>query len=270
MDSKPSDENRNIAELLVEIDSLRHQIEHLRNGNQLAIIAKERREAEIGALMAIGQAAAVETDLSKLLFVIHREVVRVLGDLDLNLAIYNEDKDLIEFPYAIENGEFSYVEPLPLGENLVSTILNEQRPIILSQPNDDTEQCLILDNHLTKVKSWMGVPLIIGDETIGVMIVKDSNKVNQFNQHDQQILLTIANQIAANIRYLRMIEVIRQKAEYELLVAEISRKISVSTSIESVLRTAVKELGQHFGASNTQIILDISSESSLRKSNGAG
>jgi GAF domain-containing protein len=102
------------------------------------------------------------------------------------------------------------------------------------------------------------------------LIIQDLSKENRFNQHDQQIMLAVANQIAANIRYIRMIESVRQKAENELLIAEMSRKISASTSVESVLRTAVKELGQYFRASNTQIILDISSESSPKKINGAG
>lgn len=270
MTQQMSGDKRNIDELLVEIDSMRHQIEHLRNGNQLALLAKERREAEMDALKNIGQAATVETNLSELLMIIYREIIKILGGLDLILALFNQDQNLIEFPYAIENGELTNLVSIPFEENLISTLLKEQRPLILSKDNNSFEQRPALDNQRTKVKSWMGVPLTIGDETIGALIIQDLSKENRFNHHDQQIMLAVANQIAANIRYIRMIESVRQKAENELLIAEISRKISASTSVESVLRTAIKELGQYFRASNTQILLDISSEPSSKKMNGAG
>ena len=69
-----------------------------------------------------------------------------------------------------------------------------------------------IDNGEDAAKSYMGVPLIAGDEVLGVLAVRDTERTRAFNLNDERILTTVSTQLGAaiqNSRFVRAGEFIR-------------------------------------------------------------
>jgi GAF domain-containing protein len=245
-----SAEKKTEAVLTMEIESLRQQVAHLRDGNQRAIIAIEKRTAELRALNAIGQATAVETNLSNLYNLIHAEIAKVLGEVNFMIALYDADQDQIEIVYAYEEGEHLRIDPFPLGEGLTSIVIRTRQPLML------VEDTLTRSHHLgakvvgAPAKSWLGVPLIVAGDIIGAIIVQDLERDHRFDEDDQRLLSTLASQVAIAINNMGLIEAARAHARRQQLLLEITNRIRGSIDLDTILHNTVRELGLALSSSN--------------------
>ncbi|MBA4321770.1 MAG: hypothetical protein C0408_03025, partial [Odoribacter sp.] len=92
----------------------------------------------------------------------------------------------------------------------------------------------------TPCKVWMGVPLKIENDTIGVIVLQDYNSEDKFSLEDLNVLDFIANQIAVAIQRRNMLDnliLARQKAEE----AAQSKQIFMSTMTHEI-RTPLNEV----------------------------
>ena len=123
---------------------------------------------------------------------------------------------------------------------------------------EDTENrtrelgALVLGNP---AKSWMGVPLLIGDEVVGAMIVQDLEVEKRFDEDDLNLMTTLASQVAAGLRNVRLLESTYQRAERDRRLHEISQKIHGSSDMQTILRETAQELGKFTGAHRVQVVI---------------
>jgi GAF domain-containing protein len=263
-----SDQDRTKDQLLEEIGQLRRQVEHLAHGNQKAVVALEKRTAELQALSAIGQATALGTDLASLFRAVHEETEKIMGTVNFMIALYDGAKNEIEIPYAFEDDHYLQIDPFPLGEGLTSIVIHTGQPLLLVQDSGEKARQLGAKATDAPAKSWLGVPLIFAGEVMGAIIVQDAEEENKFSEDDQRLLGTLANQVAASMRYVSLLEDTREQAEYERIASEISGRVWASARIDTILRTAIRELCQSWNAAEGQIVLEFPGEIPVSSSNG--
>ena len=73
-----------------------------------------------------------------------------------------------------------------------------------------------------KYHSFLGVPLLRGNDVLGAMAVQDYENLNAYNQNSLQILTAFANQAAIAIENARLFENTRYNAAIETLISQIS------------------------------------------------
>ena len=73
------------------------------------------------------------------------------------------------------------------------------------------------------------------------------------------IIEQIADRLASALENARLTEETRQRAQRERAIAEISTKISAFSDIDSIMRSAVEELGNKLGSS-TEVTLELGSD----------
>lgn len=233
-----------------EIQALRQQVAHLRQGNQRAIVAMEKRTAELRALNAIGQATAAETNLPKLYNLIHAEITKVLGEVNFMIAIYHAEQEQIEMPYAYEEGEQLRIDPFPLGEGLTSIVIRTRQPLLLVEDTLTKSHQLGAKVVGAPARSWLGVPLIVAGDVIGAIIVQDLERDHRFDEDDQRLLSTLASQVAIAIHNVRLIEAARSHAWRQQLQMEMTNRIRSSIDLDTILQKTVRELGLALGSSS--------------------
>jgi GAF domain-containing protein len=96
------------------------------------------------------------------------------------------------------------------------------------------------------------VPLALRDQTIGEITLASDE---EWTAEEKGWVEAVATQAALALENARLLEETQQLALHERLVAEISSKIWSSTTIQSILQTTVKELGQALNASEATIEL---------------
>jgi sigma-B regulation protein RsbU (phosphoserine phosphatase) len=93
----------------------------------------------------------------------------------------------------------------------------------------------------------MAVPMIVAEKVIGVLDVQ-SDMVNRFTDVDVSIQTTLASQIAVALQNARSFSQAQRQVERETMVNLITQRIQSTTSIESALQMAVREVGRVFNS----------------------
>lgn len=179
-------------------------------------------------LTSLSQAISNEFNLQPLYQLLHQKISEQMGaDLSFSIAIFDSAKQIIQFPYHFEDGKVTSIPPFPLGEGLTSYIIQNRKSLLLPlkfEPKDlpaswnaykymyavsDVERdAMRLGAKIIgkPAKSWLGVPLMLGGEVLGALIVQDTQKEERFSEKDQILLETIAPQIAISIRNAQLVE----------------------------------------------------------------
>jgi GAF domain-containing protein len=107
---------------------------------------------------------------------------------------------------------------------------------------------------LSETKAEIAVPIAIGEQVLGVLDVQH-NVVNALQQEDADLLLSVANQVAIALQNARRYEEAQKQAAQVARMNTIAQKIQATTSVESALQVAVRELGQAASSNWTSVRL---------------
>ena len=92
--------------------------------------------------------------------------------------------------------------------------------------------------------SYLGVPIIVAEKTIGVLAISSYSEVRTYDPSDQRLLTTLATTLGVAIENARQFEQTQRRAEREALVNVINQKIQNAATVENAMQTAVSELAK--------------------------
>jgi PAS domain S-box-containing protein len=183
--------------------------------NARLVQATRQRVAELGTVNSVGAALATQLELDALIELVG-ERVRETFDADIAyVALHDEDAGEIDFVYYYESGERRPEPPLRYGEGLTSQILVAREPLLFNREEDSEGRGAVG----TPSKSYLGVPIVAGDQAIGVISVQSIREEGRFAEPDARLLATIASNVGVAIENARLFaEIERQREHFESLV----------------------------------------------------
>jgi len=175
-----------------------------------------QRVAELATVNSVGQALASQLDLGGLIELVG-ERVRETFEADIAyVALHDAAAGQIEFAYYYENGQRRPEPPLPYGEGLTSQILRSREPLVLNRKEQYAGHAAVGTPSL----SYLGVPIVVGEKSIGVISVQNVEEEGRFGDEDVRLLATIAANVGVAIQNARLFaEVERQRQYLESLAA---------------------------------------------------
>jgi GAF domain-containing protein len=142
---------------------------------------------------------------------------------------------------------------------LVSKIVLERRPLVLSNIKDEP-----LWDHMPQtshINSWIGVPLIVGGEVIGLLTL-DHRKAGYYTQGSGEVTAAFANQVALTIRNAELfsLEQRRSRALAELLdnfqtLHKIANDLAQQPELKQIYQLAVESALQTLHCSHSTIFV---------------
>jgi len=192
------------AQVAIAIENARLQTE-----------TSERFE-ELLTINALSQAISSTLNLDDMFEIIRDQVPMVTGAEEVYLALYDKQNEMIHFPLVVSKGKIIKRDSRELNTDEVSYIIKRRRPLSLGADYfsiDDLRRSMSITNGEDDVKSYMGVPLIAGDEVLGVLAIRDTNRTRAFNLNDERILTTVSTQLGAAIQNSRLFEQVSNFAE---------------------------------------------------------
>jgi GAF domain-containing protein len=105
--------------------------------------------------------------------------------------------------------------------------------------------------------STIAVPIKLRGQTIGVLDIRAKNGKRTWNQDEMAMLEAAAERAALALENARLIESAQRRAARERAIGDISTRIGSMSSLESILQSAVEELGRKIGGA-AQVTLEIS------------
>ncbi len=200
-----------------------------------------QRAGELAIVNEVGQAAASQLDLDRLIRLTGEQLRTTFRADIVYVALLNRDTGLIDFPYRSERGKPAPRPPMPLGEGLTSQILQTREPLLLNRAEqfDAIEQ----KGVGTSVRSYLGVPILLGDEAIGVVSVQSIDEAGRFGESDVRLLSTIASNVGTAIRNAQLYRESQRRALEMAELAEVGREISATLDLDGLLnRIAARSL----------------------------
>ncbi len=197
------------------------------------VTERKRTEQLQSTVYKIAQAAEKSPTLDDLYRAVHALVQEVMPAGNFYIALYDHKSDTLSYPYFVDEmdkpdppgkpsrGMTGYV--LRTGKSLLSTAAVHEE---LTRQGEIT-----LIGAMSPV--WLGVPLRVADQTIGVMAVQHYSDANAYGERERQVLEYVSSQIATAIERKRAEESLRQS---ENMFATLFR-----SSPDSMLLTTLDE-----------------------------
>jgi GAF domain-containing protein/CheY-like chemotaxis protein len=187
-----------------------------------------RRVAELATLNSISQIVTSQQELNVMLWQVGQKILEIFGSPNGFIALYDQRTNLIEVPYFVEKGEAISAGPFPLGQGLSSIIIRDRRPLLINRDTEQKARELGAIFVGDPARSFLGVPVLAGEEVIGVINVQSTEHEGLWNEDDVRLLSTIAASVGGAIQNARLLDETQRRAEQLAAAAEVSR---ASTSV---------------------------------------
>ena len=196
------------------------------NGKQVAIyasyrdITEQKRTEELNsALYAIAARTHSAEDLQSFFAAIHNIVGQLMCARNFYIALYDRDTQLLSFSYFVDEQDPTPA-PKKLGRGLTEYVMRSGEPLLATPAVfEDLMQRGEVELIGAPSVDWLGVPLRVGNTSIGALVVQSYTDKVRFGERDREILKFVSQQLATAIEHKRHEEALRRsEARYRSLI----------------------------------------------------
>ena len=221
----------------------------------------QTRAEELSVLNEMGRELSTKLEATAIAEVVYRYTSRLMDTSNFFFALYDQKNEEKSFPLVFEEGQRVQLSPSKLGNRGFSDYIIRNKKVVFA-PNDVLKhmellgiEFVALNEDETPSQSWLGVPLMIGERVLGLISVQSVQKPNLYNEHNRDILTTIASQAAIAIENARLFREAQRRAQETTILAEVGREISVTLDLETVLAKIATYARDLFQAESSAVYL---------------
>jgi two-component system, cell cycle sensor histidine kinase and response regulator CckA len=174
-------------------------------------------------LFWISNAVNTTDNLEELYASIHKHLGTVIDLTNFYIALYDKHQKTISFPYYVDEVDNYYEYTLNFSEtnSLTGEVISAGMPLLLREPEIRER---VAENRIlgTAPRVWIGVPLKIRDEVIGIISTQSYSDPDHFDRIDMEILNSASEQVALVIERKLYEQRLRESEEkYRRILANI-------------------------------------------------
>ncbi len=195
-----------LAELVEQLNSKNEALIQTTDRLQDANLSLYKRALQLETSNQVGQQITSILELEALLTAVVESIQTKFGYYFVGVWLFNEAKDKVILQAGLGRESKQYLEPGSTIELTTSATVMAwvaQNKQVYRVENGSTDPKFMILEALPDTHSEINLPLIVGQEMLGVLDIQ-SDQVAGFDDEDQQLLQTLANQIAIAIRNARL------------------------------------------------------------------
>ncbi len=185
------------------------------------------------------EATRADQSLDHLLQTIYEQCAALLPLEGFYIALSNTPKTEIYGAYFIDNGKRLFGISTPLKRNapgFASYVYFSKEPLHIHDVRSDPLPAELIKIQGEETRSYIGVPLLVGGEVIGVLSVQ-SSRPNAYTEREVQLLSAIANLVAVSIANARMYDKLKEQARWARATNEIVSSVQPFSEPDEIIRT---------------------------------
>lgn len=172
---------------------------------------------ELYLINDLSKAVSSTVELEELLEQVRMQLPMLTDAGYIYLALYDDKAEELNFAIAMSEAGKEHDMPSyrPTPQDEFGFILNRQAPLLLAGGGlDQVRRNIGITNPLfPNAKCFLGVPMIVGDQFIGVLALCDDENPRKFAFNDQRILTTVTAQLGVAIQNANLFAQIRDFAQ---------------------------------------------------------
>ena len=193
--------------------------------------------AIVTALFEISNAVNNTDNLDDLYASIHQSLGKIIDVSNFFIALVDTKDRTLHFPYVIDtvDDDFSPIADFSADDSLTGLVVSQRKPILLT--TKELEKRKSQNGVWGPVPlTWMGAPLIIQNNIIGVVAVQSYLDADLYNDQDLQILSAVSDQIAISIHRKRSEDALRESEKKLSELSTQTEQLSLAAASMITLR----------------------------------
>jgi len=234
------------------LQTLTSQVAAIINNAQLFQEAQHQAK-RLEAVNRVATAISSTIELENLLELIYEQLSKVTPSDTYYVGLYDSEEDVLEIHIMIDKGERFPRFSLPRDKGWARWVIQNRQPLLIrhfSTGKDQTPIEPIVIGYNQPSESWLGVPLLAGERTLGLIAIA-SYSPNAFDEGDKLLLSNVATQAALAVDNARQHADVKEQARRDSLTGVYNHGYLLTLLNEAI------EHGKNEGTPVSLIMIDI-------------
>jgi len=241
--------------------------------NARLFTAEQERRKFASTLQEIAQIVNASLDPLHVFHLILEQLKRVVKYESASIFLHDGDQlrmvaargyegDVAQLDFSIPDGE----------EQLIGRVLHQKQTLMIA--NVQEEAGWVKSEKIpetSKVRGWIGAPLIVHDKAVGVLTV-DRQEAGAYGPSEVEIVSAFAHQTATAVANAQLYSQSQRQMKAMVALAETARVVSASLDLNEVLQRILSQTMSTLGveAASLALIDEETSELEFKVASGSG
>lgn len=210
-----------------------------------ATLASEARArvAQLSTLNRLSIKLSLAPTLKEVFTGARREIMSMIEATGMSIVLLTPEGDKLNWVYGFEYGEevdLSNISPLPITAGFSGQVVKTRESVLINKHISEKRKELQSKVVGAEPSTWLGLPMIVANELIGVLSVENAHDPDAFHERDIELLKTVAGPLAIAINNLLQFEQVQTA-----LAAQFEQRLQLQTAAEvAAAATSILELSE--------------------------
>ena len=226
-------------------------------------MGRENAEKVQGALYRIAELASAAQDMQEFYGAVHEVVGELMDVPNFFIALYDEERRLINWPYYVDELDPDIPDPHQWHEfgsrearGMTGYVLRTGEPILIDTPS---YQQLVARGEIevigvtTDDSTWVGIPLKDEEKVVGALVVQSYTSEVRYSERDEDLLAFVGQHVGAALSRARAIEETRQRNAELAVINSVQDSIAGELDQQAIYDLVGEKLREVFEAQAVDI-----------------
>ncbi|HET7377490.1 MAG TPA: GAF domain-containing protein, partial [Anaerolineae bacterium] len=190
--------------------------------------------AELSIINSVQQGLASKLNVQAIFDLVGEKIREIFDAQVVDIITYDRTTNLCTWRFSLEKGVRDYPEPRPpLGFS--GRILRTRQALMINQ--DLMQRAQEVGSSVmagAASKSYLGVPLVIGDEAKGVISLQNVDREHAFSDSDLRLLTTLASSMSVALENARLFDETTQRAAELTLINSVQQGLASKLDVQAI------------------------------------
>ena len=167
----------------------------------------EQRASELALINSVQEGLSSKLDMQGIYDLIGDKLRDTFNAQIVMISQYDPQKNMVFHHYAIERGQHLHIPDWQPVDSSRGTIIRTRKPFMINQDEiirvvNAGKMNVVPGTELPK--TWMGVPMLIGNNVVGIVSLQHIDKENAYSKSEIELLMTLTTSMSMSLENARL------------------------------------------------------------------